>query len=135
MKTVKATVGCIIEKDRKILLALRNHEPFKDYWCLPGGHIDFSETPEEVVAREIKEETGLDIMPKFFNYFNEFCEEHDWHAVVLIFYAKGRGEAKKDGKEIQELGWFDKEQIFNLKLAFEHKKVLEEYFKKKAYLL
>ena len=135
MKTVKATVGCVIEKDHEILLTLRNNEPFKDYWCLPGGHIDFGETPEKAVRREVKEETNLDVEPKFLDYYNEFHKEIDWHAVVLIFYAKAEGEVKKDEKEVKELGWFTEEQIFNLKLAFEHKKILEDYFRKKAYLL
>ena len=135
MKTVKATVGCVIETENKLLLTLRNIEPFKDYWSLPGGHIDLGETPEEAVIREIKEETGLDIKPKFLNYFNEYHEELDWHAVVLVFYAKSEGKEKKDEKEVKELGWFSEEEIFGLKMAFEHKKVLEEYFKKRKYLL
>jgi len=135
MKVVKATVGCVIEKEEKILLTLRNIEPFNNYWSLPGGHIDFGETPKEAVIREIKEETNLNIKPKFLNYFNEFHEELDWHAAVLVFYAKAEGEAKKDEKEVKELGWFSEEQIFGLKMAFEHKKVLEEYFKKRRYLL
>jgi len=135
MKTVKTTVGCIIEKDGKILLVLRNHEPFKDYWCLPGGHIDFGEPPEDAIKREIKEETGLDIEPKFFGYYNEFYEEIGWHAIVLMFRAKAEGEIKKEDKEVKEIGWFDEEQIFNLKLAFKHKKVLEDYFKSKSYFL
>lgn len=135
MKTVKTTVGCIIEKDGKILLALRNHEPFKDYWCLPGGHIDFGEPPEDAIKREIKEETGLDIEPKFFGYYNEFYEDFKWHAVVLMFHTKAEGEIRGNKKEVKEIGLFDEEQIFNLKLAFEHKKVLEDYFKSKAYLL
>lgn len=135
MKTVKTTVGCVIEREGKILLALRNNEPFKDYWCMPGGHIDFGETPEEAVKREVKEETGLDIEPKFLDYYNEFHEDIGWHAVVLVFYTGAEGEIKKDEKEVKEIGWFSEEQIFNLKLAFEHKKILEDYFKKKAYLL
>jgi len=135
MKTVKTTVGCIIEKEGEILLTLRNVEPFKDYWCVPGGHIDFGETPEEAVKREVEEETGLKIKPKFFGYYNEFYEGIGRHAVVLMFRAKAEGKIKIDNREVKEAGWFDEEQIFNLKLAFEHKKVLEDYFKSKAYLL
>ena len=126
----KTTVGCIIEKNGKILLALRNHEPFKEHWCLPGGHIDFGETPEEAVRREVKEETGLEVKPKFFNYYNEFYKDIRWHAIVLIFYGKAKGKIKKYDREVKEIKWFSKEEIFNLKLAFEHKKVLEGYFKK-----
>ena len=128
--TVKTTVGCIIEKDGKILLALRNHEPFKDHWCLPGGHIDFGEEPIETVVREVKEETGLDIKPKFFGFYNEFHKDINWHAVVLVFYAKAEGEIKKCDKEVKEIKLFEKEEISKLKLAFVHGKVLEDYFKK-----
>ena len=131
--TVKTTVGCIIEKEGKVLLTLRNIEPFKDHWCLPGGHIDFGETPEKAVKREVKEETSLDIKPIFFNYYNELYKNIGWHAIVLIFYAKAEGKIKKDSKEIKEIKWFGKEEIFNLRLAFEHKKVLEDYFKEKHY--
>jgi 8-oxo-dGTP diphosphatase len=130
MKPVKTTVGCIIEKDGKILLTLRNIEPFKDHWCLPGGHIDFGETPEEAVKREIKEETGLDIKPRFFDYYNEFYEKMGWHAIVLMFYAKAEGEIKKDKEEVKEVKLFSKKEIFKLRLAFEHKRVLEDYFKR-----
>lgn len=131
MKTVKTTVGCIMEKDNKILLALRNHEPFKDYWCLPGGHIDFGETPEEAVKREIKEEIGLEIKPRFFNYYNEFHENIGWHSIVLIFISDIKGKIKKCEKEVKEIRWFSEKEIFKLKLAFEHKKILEDYFKRK----
>lgn len=49
MKTVKATVGAIVTQGDTILLELRNHEPFYNHWCIPGGHIDFGETVESAV--------------------------------------------------------------------------------------
>lgn len=43
----KATVGAIItrttENGLEVLLTLREIEPFKDHWCIPGGHIDENE--------------------------------------------------------------------------------------------
>ncbi len=131
MKTVKATVGCVIEKDNKILLTLRKIEPFKDYWCLPGGHIDFGEDPLDAVKREVKEETGLKVEPKFLNYYNEYHKGLDWHAVVLIFHAKAEGEVKKCDKEVKEIKWFSEEEALKVPLAFVHKGVLEDYFKKR----
>lgn len=42
-------------------MVLRNREPEKDTWSIPGGKIDLYETMEHGVVREIKEEVNLDI--------------------------------------------------------------------------
>ncbi|MDP6647881.1 MAG: NUDIX hydrolase [Candidatus Woesearchaeota archaeon] len=125
----KTTVGCIIEKDNKILLALRNHEPFKDYWCLPGGHIEFNEKAIDAVKREVKEETGLDINPKFFCYDDEIFKSIKWHAVVIIFTSKPIGKIKRQKKEIKDIKQFDKKGLVELPMAFNHKRILKDYFK------
>ena len=57
-------VGCgafIVNEYHELLLQLRNKEPEKGYWCIPGGKLEMFETFEEAVKREIKEETGVDI--------------------------------------------------------------------------
>lgn len=55
-------VSAIIQRtDKKILLLKRANNPLKNYWCLPGGIIEYDESPEQSVIREIKEETNLDI--------------------------------------------------------------------------
>lgn len=131
MKNAKATVGCIIEKDGRILLTLRGIGPFKYHWCLPGGHIERYEKAIDAVRREVKEETGLEIEPEFFDCYDEIYEDIKWHAVALIFVSQGFGETKKQEEEVKSIHWFGKEDIFKLPLAFEHKKVLEDYFKKK----
>lgn len=139
-KRTRATVGAIIEKDGKILLVERNTEPFKGYWAIPGGHIDFGEMAEQAIIREAKEETGLDIKPEFFRYFEEIIDECDWHSVVLVFSCDFSGkeiidkhidaEGVKQG-EITDLKWFDYKEIKNLKLAFKHKEILDEWFSTK----
>ena len=37
----------------------RANEPFKNYWCLPGGFINYEETPQIAIKRETKEEIGI----------------------------------------------------------------------------
>lgn len=54
-------VSAIIAKNNQILLLKRACPPLKDYWCLPGGVIDYDEKPEISIVREIKEEINLDI--------------------------------------------------------------------------
>ena len=122
---VRSTVCAVIEKDGKILLVKRNHEPFNGCWALPGGHIDFGETAEHAVIREVKEETGLNFTPKFLGYRDEIYKDINWHGEVLLFYGKTQGKEKIDGKEIIDIKWFDTEEAKNMELAFEHEKSLQ----------
>ena len=55
-----ATVALIINDKDELLVVRRKNEPGKDMLDMPGGFIDMYETGEEGVAREVKEETGLD---------------------------------------------------------------------------
>lgn len=123
----RATVGAIIKKEGKVLLVKRNHEPFKGYWCLPGGHIDFGETAEQAVIREVKEETGLTITPRFLNYRDEIYPDINWHGEALIFHGEAEGNENIDGKEIIGIKWVDINKALNMKLAFEHEKILQTY--------
>ncbi|MDR1715365.1 MAG: NUDIX domain-containing protein [Prevotella sp.] len=56
-----STIAIIINEDKELLVATRAHEPVKGTLDLPGGFVDMEETGEEAVAREVKEETGLDV--------------------------------------------------------------------------
>lgn len=128
-KCIKSTVGGIcLNEQGQVLLALRNHEPFYDHWCIPGGHMDFGETPEQAVQREINEETGLDTDKlSFFRYYNEYYPERDWHAVALVFIAHVSGQLQLQQSEVKQLKWFQIDQALQEKLAFEHHKVLSDY--------
>lgn len=131
-KKVRATACAVIEKDGKVLLIKRNTNPFKNYWSLPGGHIDYGETAKQAVIREVKEETGLTIKPVFFSYRDEIYPDINWHGEVLIFHGKAEGKEAVDGKEIIDIKWVDIKEALNMKLAFEHEKTLKVYIEKKG---
>lgn len=129
MRRPKVTVGAIIEKESKILLVKRNSKPFRNYWTFSGGHIEWGETALEAIRREVKEETGLDLIrPKFFIYDNEFFPKLNWHAIALIFYGKAKGKIKLQEKEVKEIRWFSKKDLSKIKLAFHHSQILKRYF-------
>lgn len=65
MKTVKV-VAAIIIHDNKIFATQRGYGEFKDGWEFPGGKIEPGETPQEALAREIKEELDIEIEVKDF---------------------------------------------------------------------
>lgn len=49
----------IFDESGKVLLS---HRPDLDIWNLPGGGVETRELPTEAVIREVKEETGLDVV-------------------------------------------------------------------------
>ena len=60
-ENVELTVLCLIRDGDKILLQNRVKKDWKGY-TLPGGHVESGESFVDAVKREMKEETGLDII-------------------------------------------------------------------------
>jgi 8-oxo-dGTP diphosphatase len=54
-------VGAIILRDDQVLLVQRGSEPSYGKWSVPGGLVELGESLQEAVAREVKEEVGLDV--------------------------------------------------------------------------
>jgi 8-oxo-dGTP diphosphatase len=128
----KATVGAIIhpsESERSsILLTRRNVNPFRELWCLPGGHINDYEPAEQAVVREVKEETNLDFAPdQFVGWFEEIFPEHNFHAVALMFAGTGTGAMEQQPDEVSEMAWFELDEALSMPLAFTHNLVLQHY--------
>jgi 8-oxo-dGTP diphosphatase len=54
-------VGAVVVDQGRVLLVQRGHEPSKGKWSLPGGMLELGESLTNGVAREVKEETGLNV--------------------------------------------------------------------------
>ncbi len=66
MKTIHV-VAAIIVKGNKIMIAKRNYGEFNGLYEFPGGKVEFGETKEEALKREIREELEVDIaIDRFF---------------------------------------------------------------------
>ena len=60
MKTIHVAAAVIRDGDR-IFATQRGYGPYKDGWEFPGGKIEAGETPEQALAREIREELDTEI--------------------------------------------------------------------------
>ncbi|XP_059648631.1 nudix hydrolase 1-like [Cornus florida] len=83
----KVGVAVFLLKDKKVLLGRRRSSVGHNKFALPGGHLEFGESFEECAAREVKEETGLDIEKiEFLTVTNNvFSEEPKPVHMVVIF--------------------------------------------------
>lgn len=57
----KNRAAAIIIRDGKLLL-FKRQKPGREYYILPGGGVELEETFEQACIREVKEETGLDVL-------------------------------------------------------------------------
>ena len=58
-------VGAVVhDAAGRLLLIQRGHDPHRGLWSLPGGRIEPGESAEQAVVREVREETGLDVVPR-----------------------------------------------------------------------
>src|SRR5215213_3543266 len=57
----KVAAGVLVTREGRILLVQRNHEPGLGLWSFPSGYVDRGEVVEQAAAREVAEETGLEV--------------------------------------------------------------------------
>ncbi len=96
----RAAASAAIFRDGRILIAERGNGPRKGYWSLPGGKIEPGETAAEAAAREILEETGLDVeirgLVDVHNVIGKDAGgEVSVHYIICVYYGTcGPGEPK-----------------------------------------
>jgi O-acetyl-ADP-ribose deacetylase (regulator of RNase III)/ADP-ribose pyrophosphatase YjhB (NUDIX family) len=120
------TVDIIIEKEGEIVLIKRKNPPFG--WALPGGFCELNETVETGAFREAEEETGLQVKDlKQFHVYSDPERDPRFHTISVVFTAKADGEPKA-ASDAKEAKYFSESNL-PAEIAFDHKKIIEDYFK------
>lgn len=128
------TVDIIIEIKRNdgqegIVLIERKNPPYG--WALPGGFVEYGESLEEAARREAKEETSLEVeLLRQFHTYSAPDRDPRFHTISTVFIARASGQPKaKD--DARAIGIFTPEEI-TFPLAFDHGKILQDYFREKG---
>ena len=102
-----ATVQAWIERDGEYLILKRNEQPNLGRWDLPGGFVEMGESPREAVVREVREETGLTVVPTAI--IDAFTSEYGTtgrHTVDIAYRCRiDRGEFELDTDEKSDAAW------------------------------
>lgn len=111
MKTVRV-VAAVIRKDDKIFATQRGYGEFKDGWEFPGGKIEEGETPEQALAREIKEELDTEIKVGKLIDTIEF-DYPNFHLSMDCFWCEiVQGELEL--REHESARWLSKEKLYSV---------------------
>ena len=95
------------------------------HWSFPKGHVEGDETELETARREIKEETGLDvILDQTFRETVSYSPKRDTQKVVVYFLALARNyDYVPQEEEIAEIRWVDISYAANI-LSYENDKTI-----------
>ena len=111
----KVAVGVVSARDGRLLLVKRNHEPKLGEWSFPSGYMDAGEVLEEGAAREVKEETGLDVrIDRLIGAYSDAGRR----VIFLPYAATIVGGELAVGPECQAVEFFDLDALPGL--AFDH---------------
>jgi len=125
--------GMVLSPDKKILLVKESSD---NKWSLPGGWADIGYSPKEVIVKEFKEETGLDIIPQaLLAVFDKRMHAHPpqpFYVYKIVFYCDAISSQLNKGFDIADVQYFDVSNLPELSENRILKSQLEMLYKKIA---
>ena len=127
-KTPSLTADIFIFDDNEnFILIKRKNEPYKDYWALPGGFVEYGECVEDAAIREALEETSIDVkLEKLVGVYSNPSRDPRGHTVSIAYTARGNMEEMKADDDACDIDIFTKGDLEKMNLAFDHEKIIND---------
>ena len=132
-----ACAAVIFDQTRQAVLLTRREDNGR--WCLPGGHMEAGESAEEACAREVWEETGLQVeIVRLIGIYStphrilQYADGNQYQLVALCFEARSVGGELGLSDETTEVDYFTRERIQELDIMEHHIERIEDAFAEEA---
>ncbi len=109
-------VGAVVVDGGKVLIVKRKYDPLAGQWSIPGGGVEVGETLEDSVAREILEETGLEIaIGPVIEVFDRISRDGDgrvrYHFVLVDYLCWAVGGTLMPASDVADARFVDPEAL------------------------
>ena len=126
-KTPALTTDCaIFDRQGRVLLIRRGHEPYAGAYALPGGFVEVGETVEAACRREVLEEVGIEVGAlTLVGVYSDPSRDPRGHTVSVAYAALlPAATSPRSGSDAASAEWVADWRA--LSLAFDHAEILED---------
>lgn len=133
-------VGGVVIENGRALLIRRGSEPLRGQWSIPGGTLELGESLQEGVARELQEETGLqvrvlDLIEVFDRIFpgngnSGLAAETGprFHFVIVDYLCQRISGDAQAGSDVTDVAYASEEELEKYELTEAAARVLKKAF-------
>lgn len=104
----QSVTGVVIHEN-KVLLARHTYGGGSGKLIVPGGYVEYDESPQQALIREYLEETGITVEPQ--DIIGIRFNMHDWYIAFRAKYVSG--VPRSDNDENSEVIWVDVVEVFD----------------------
>jgi len=126
-----SAVGVVVWRGEKLLLIQRGKEPRKGQWSLPGGAHELGETTREAAAREVMEETNLEVeVTHLLDVVDSIGRDEDGRVrmqyVLVDFGAEWRSGEAVAGSDAMGVRWVRPDELPQFELWSETMRIIDK---------
>jgi 8-oxo-dGTP diphosphatase len=130
----------VVIDNRRALLIRRGSEPLRGQWSIPGGTLELGESLQQGVARELREETGLevrvlDLIEVFDRIFHDNTSDSGlekprprFHFVIVDYLCERIGGEARAGSDVTAVAFAAEDELVQYHLTETATRVLQKAF-------